>query len=607
MVLPHARTVPCMGSVRVALVFSVLLLAVSATPSSAQALADGWQFSNIGSPAVDGAASVSCQGGSPCQVSLSGAGEDIWGASDQFSFLYRQMTGDGVIIVRVSSLVGTDSWSRVGLMVRESLDADAAHGMVIASSSKGLAFQRRRTTGGTSLSTSAAGQAPIWLKLERRQSSVIAYRSSNGTTWSRIGTDTVEMGPTVYVGLAMTSHNPSAAASAVLTDLSIPLAVPDGWETADVGESTAAATNANAYADDVFTVIAAGRDIWDTSDQFRFTYRRVSGDVDIVSRVRSIEGVDGWIKAGVMVRESTAASAAHASVFVSRENGIAFHRRPIAGGESVGTSGGTGGAPAWVKLERRGDRISAFWSLDGALWTFIGEEQVALPPEFYVGLALTSRSTVEAAKATFDGVSVRSVESVEPPNASPRVTLTTSATGVVAPGTAVGLTASASDDDGSVTAVDFIVNGSVVQSDGIAPYSTTWMPGDPGVYQVTAVARDDRGATTVSDQVVVTVQVPAPTPTPTPIPPLPRTLAFAPSPDHATGVEYYVADIATAAVPGLPVATLYLGKPAIVADEISADVGSLIASLPSGEFVVTVTAIGPTGVGRSETSLPFTR
>jgi len=77
------------------------------------------------------------------------------------------------------------------------------------------------------------------------------------------------------------------------------------------------------------------------------------------------------------------------------------------GGVSTGTSGGTGTAPAWVKLERRGSIITAYQSADGVSWTVVASDTFTMPADVYVGLAVSSHDTTRLATATFDGVSVR--------------------------------------------------------------------------------------------------------------------------------------------------------------------------------------------------------
>ena len=56
---------------------------------------------------------------------VNGGGVDIWGTSDQFRFVYQQLTGNGEIIARVTSLTNTDPWAKAGVMVREDLTANA--------------------------------------------------------------------------------------------------------------------------------------------------------------------------------------------------------------------------------------------------------------------------------------------------------------------------------------------------------------------------------------------------------------------------------------------------------------------------------------------------
>ena len=128
--------------------------------------------------------------------------------------------------------------------------------------------------------------------------------------------------------------------------------------------------------------------------------------MDIVARVASVEYVHAWTKAAVMIREQLTAQSSHAMMLVSPGKGLAFQRRRVTGGESTNTSGGAGTAPAWVKLERRGNTITAFRSADGVTWTLVGSDTFTMPGTVYVGLALTSHYDPNLATATFTNVSV---------------------------------------------------------------------------------------------------------------------------------------------------------------------------------------------------------
>jgi hypothetical protein len=416
----------------------------------------------------------------------------------------------------------------------------------------------------------------------------------------------------------LTPSVPLAKKSTTTTDLAARPLLPIGWQATDIGT---AVPGKSVYSRDQFVMQASGGDISGTRDEFGYTFRAVSGDVDIVARLSGISNTNAWTKAGLMIRESLTTSAAHASVFGSANKGVSFERRTLAGGESVHSDGGQGKAPVWLKLERRGDRVTAYRSADGSAWSIIGEDDLSLPETFYVGLALSSHNAKQLATAVMDNVTVRML----PKNLPPVVTMTAPVTGTTTTlGGSMPLTATASDSDGSVMAVDFLANGTLVDSDSTAPYAVTWKPAAEGNYAITAVARDDAGSSTTSEAVLVTVPAapsqpaspeptPAPSPEPTPSPdpapaPSPRILTFDPSPDHVSLVDFYQLEVFTAGGTDASAVLVHnLGKPAIIGGEISVDVTAVLAPLPAGDYVAVVSAIGIGGTGSSELSPAFSR
>jgi regulation of enolase protein 1 (concanavalin A-like superfamily) len=203
---------------RVIRLLSVLALLL-ATPQFARANSSpsGWSIADIGNPLLAG--TTLFRGGS---MVVSFAGLDIWGTTDQFRFVYQPLTGDGEIVTRVSSFQGPYLYSKAGVMIRESLAAGSKHGHVLVTPSKGVYFQWRASTSGSTASVSpAAGTAPVWLKLARRGSVLTAFRSADGVNWTTIGTQTVGMESTVYVGVTVTSLLATLSATATFTDFSV--------------------------------------------------------------------------------------------------------------------------------------------------------------------------------------------------------------------------------------------------------------------------------------------------------------------------------------------------------------------------------------------------
>src|SRR4030095_13770216 len=112
--------------------------------SATTAAAPTWSNGDIG--AVAAPVSFTDNGTS---LSISGSGADIWGTADEFQFAYRTLTGDGELVARVNTITNPNVWSKVGMMVRESLAANSRHGTMYLGAGKGASFQYRQNNGGT--------------------------------------------------------------------------------------------------------------------------------------------------------------------------------------------------------------------------------------------------------------------------------------------------------------------------------------------------------------------------------------------------------------------------------------------------------------------------
>ena len=154
---------------------------------------------------------------------ISAGGADIGGTSDQFHFVYQPVQGDIDVAARLASLdTSTTGSAKAGLMIRESLTAGSRHAFALIAGGQGYAFDRRIDPGGVTGHTSGgSGAAPGWIRLVRTGSRFEAFRSAEGQNWTSIGSDTVPMAESVYVGLAVTSRSTSQATVAVADNLTI--------------------------------------------------------------------------------------------------------------------------------------------------------------------------------------------------------------------------------------------------------------------------------------------------------------------------------------------------------------------------------------------------
>jgi hypothetical protein len=168
---------------------------------------------------------------------VTGSGTDIWETSDEFYFAYRQLTGAGSIIAKVDSVSNTHPWAKAGVMIRNTLEPGSRHAMTVVTPEQGVSFQRRTITSGESAETTEDDVvAPQWVKIERSiAGSFTASYSADGSTWTQIGSDIVNMSATAYIGLAVTSHDADAVCEAVFSNVRFTGTVTDQWASEDIG------------------------------------------------------------------------------------------------------------------------------------------------------------------------------------------------------------------------------------------------------------------------------------------------------------------------------------------------------------------------------------
>ncbi len=361
---------------------------------------------DVGSVGMPGSMSVS--GGT---YTIKGAGADIWGTTDAFNFAYQSLAGDGQVVTRVASLQNTNTYAKAGVMIRETLTAGSRHALLDVKPGGGLEFLTRTSTGGTTSAISATGSAPVWLKLVRAGTTITAYSSADGKTWTTVGSATVSMASSVYVGLVVCSHTTAALNTATFDNVAIGTAsaatttTPLPYTDSDVGAVGLAGSAS--FSNGVYTVKGAGADVWGTADAFNFAYVPLNGNGQIVARVASVQNTNSYAKAGIMIRETTAANASGVTLDVKPGGGVEFLARTSTGGSTSYVAGTTGSAPIWLKLVRSGTTITGYTSPDGATWTAVANVTVSMATNVSIGLGVCSHITGTLNTSTFDNVSVQ--------------------------------------------------------------------------------------------------------------------------------------------------------------------------------------------------------
>lgn len=356
-------------------------------------------MTDIGGPPVAGEGSFDS---GTSTFELIGSGYDIWGTGAQFTYLHQTLIGNGEIVARITSQENTDGWAKAGVMIKETTSELSPYAMMAVTPSNGYAFQYNfdgHVSGGSYTFPNA------WVKLTRNNEMLKGYVSSDGQTWTEVGTYTVSMQTAVQVGMFVASHNVSEPCTVTFDNVAVESyysLLPAGWQNTDIGNPYLSGRTVFDSSTSIWDVKGAGHDIWGTCDQLHYAYKPLNGDGYIVARIISQSNTNDWAKAGVIIKESTNALSNYAMMAVTPANSYAFQYN-----FSGHSGGGSYSFPnAWVKLERVGNTLTGYRSADGTNWTYVGSTTITMSTDITIGLFITSHYGSILGTVTMDHVAV---------------------------------------------------------------------------------------------------------------------------------------------------------------------------------------------------------
>ncbi|MBI4683262.1 MAG: hypothetical protein HY757_09215 [Nitrospirae bacterium] len=139
-------------------------------------------------------------------------GSTMWGKSDAFRYVYQSVSGNfdaKLLIVTPPTETGQIS-AKAGLEIRATTDRRSQHVMAMATNGSGLQFAYRPAYNNntTQYGSYVAISYPVWVRIIRSGNTFTYYYSSNGTTWTTHGSQSVpNMPATVMIGMGATSYS----------------------------------------------------------------------------------------------------------------------------------------------------------------------------------------------------------------------------------------------------------------------------------------------------------------------------------------------------------------------------------------------------------------
>lgn len=173
----------------------------------------------------------------------------------------------------------------------------------------------------------------------------------------------------------------------------------------DVGEPQTGSTVYDPE-DQSFSIVGSGTNMWADRDEFRFVWKRMSGDFILRTRAHLLgEGVDPHRKIGWTIRPTLDPGSPHVTAAIHGDGLTSLQFRRAAGAETEQVVS-PDSAPDIIQLERRGNRFIMSVATMGETFTREEVSDVALGDEVYVGLFVCAHNPEVLERATFRDVRI---------------------------------------------------------------------------------------------------------------------------------------------------------------------------------------------------------
>lgn len=188
---------------------------------------------DIGKPKLAGATIFDKQNQS---YHLKGGGYNIWFQRDEFQYAFTKLKGDFILTANFSfEGTGTDAHRKIGWMVRESTDEDAAHMSAVIHGDGLTVLQWRALRGAYMRDPEDEIFAPkkrySILQLERSGKNFILRAAHQGEPFQQIGShEMTNLKDEVLAGLFICSHNPDVTEAATVWNVRIDKPVRDKYD-----------------------------------------------------------------------------------------------------------------------------------------------------------------------------------------------------------------------------------------------------------------------------------------------------------------------------------------------------------------------------------------
>jgi hypothetical protein len=175
---------------------------------------------DIGAPPLKGSAAYDP---ATKTYTVTGTGADIWAKQDQFHYVWKEMRGNFTVTATTKFLTDGNPHRKASLMLRKSLDTDAAF-LHLAIHGDGMPSVQYRAAQGDDVRTldfPIEGAGTFTLRLARQGSAIRFFVAKDAGPLRDLGSTQSSLGSPVMVGLGVASHSVDALHTVVFSNVSI--------------------------------------------------------------------------------------------------------------------------------------------------------------------------------------------------------------------------------------------------------------------------------------------------------------------------------------------------------------------------------------------------
>ena len=152
---------------------------------------------------------------------ITGGGNNMWAARDDFFFVWKKVTGDVAITANIKIVSEGAPHRKAVLLIRKDLEPGGVYADAVVHGSGLTALQWRERADDVTRTIHFPLDGPTRLRLERRKNNVILFAGKAGGPLVELGSTEMAAFAPIYAGLGVCAHDDKAETTVLFSDVTV--------------------------------------------------------------------------------------------------------------------------------------------------------------------------------------------------------------------------------------------------------------------------------------------------------------------------------------------------------------------------------------------------